>query len=277
MAVADSVGGEIVSVDSRQVYRGLDLGTAKPSREDLDRVPHHLIDEADLDTPLTAGTFAALANARIDEITARGSTPILVGGSTLYLHAIAHGIADLPPAIRLNPLELATPESRKALYDELAAADPRAAATLDPTKTQRLARLVGVLRETGVPPSEHWDRMPPPRHAIRPVVLTRPRPELYARIEHRVDNMISGGLVEENRALLARGIRMDRPPLNTIGYQEVVPYLEGEIDQAEMVRLIKRNTRRYAKRQLTWFRRQGYPEIPVGPEALPRLLALAEV
>lgn len=259
VAYAEAGGGEIVSVDSRQVYRGLDAGTAKPSAADRARVPHHLIDEAELSAPLTAGGYATLAHARIDNILSRGRVPVLVGGSTLYLEAIVHGLPDLPPVEATDAVgaeEMATPESRQALFEELRAADPRAAATLDPSKTQRLARFVGVLRTTGHPPSDSWDDVAPPRRDIRTVVIVRPREELYARIERRVDQMVAGGLVEENRRLLADGIRLDQRPLNTIGYQEVVPFLRGEINHDEMVRLIKRNTRRYAKRQLTWFRRR---------------------
>lgn len=274
--VAEAVGAEIVSVDSRQVYRRLDAGTAKPSAADRERVRHHLVDEADLTAPLTAGSFADLANARIAEIQSRGRPVLLVGGSTLYLHALVHGLATIAPegtGGRVAPSELATPQARQALYDELATVDPEAARTLDPSKTQRLARLVGAWRATGVRPSERWAEAARPVHAIQPVVLTRPRHELYERIEQRVDQMLADGLVEENRALLDAGIRLDQPPLNTIGYQEVVPYVQGEIGQDEMIRLIKRNTRRYAKRQMTWFRRAGYPMLPIAEATVSGLAA----
>ena len=271
---AASVGGEVVSVDSRQIYRGLDVGTAKPTADERRRVPHHLIDEADPSEPLSAGAYAQLVNDRIDEVLARGAVPVLAGGSTLYLDAVVHGIADLevPGADgAVSADELASPEARERLYAELANADPDAAATLDATKTQRLSRLVGILRATGRPPSAIWAEAPPPRHAIDVVVLDRPRQELYDRIDRRVDQMLADGLVEENRRLLALGLRLDRPPLRTIGYAEVIDHLEGRIDEAEMVRLIKRNTRRYAKRQLTWFRRKDYTWLSPADATVERL------
>ena len=255
--VAEALGAEIVSVDSRQIYRGLDIGTAKPSLDDQARVRHHLIDERDPHDLITAGAFAEAATARIDEIRARGRVPLVVGGSTLYLTALVDGIARLPPV----PPELAasisddlrTPETRQALFDELARADPVAARTLDATKTHRLARLVGVLRATGQPPSRAWARAEHPRHRFRVVVLDRPRPELYARIDARVDAMLDQGLVDECRGLIAQGA--GEIVEQTIGYREPAACLRGELDPADMVTQLKRNTRRYAKRQLTWFRR----------------------
>ena len=262
--LADACGGEIVSVDSRQVYAGLEVGTAAPSDADRARVPHHLVGSHDPRAPLSAGAYARLVAGCIDDIQSRDAVPVLVGGSMLYLDAVVHGLS---PAVDVDldldalTAETATPEGREALYDELRRADPAAAATLDATKTQRLARFVGLLRATGRPPSELWAERASPRHKVRPVVLDRPRDELYTRIETRVGRMLADGLVDENRRLLAQGLRLDRTPLRTIGYAEVIAYLEGDIDADEMVRLLKRNTRRYAKRQLTWLRRRPYPRV----------------
>lgn len=156
LELAERIGAEIVSVDSRQVYRDLTIGTAKPDAADLARVPHHFVDELELDEPFSAGQFASEAEDRIDAILARGRVPLAVGGSTLYLTALVHGLASIPSvsATVADDVGLAasTPEGREALYQELRDADPDAAATLDPTKTQRLERLVGALRETGRPP-----------------------------------------------------------------------------------------------------------------------------
>ncbi len=259
LELAERLGAEIVSADSRQVYRGLDIGTAKPSREERARVRHHFIDERAPGEPWSAGTFAEEAVARMADIFGRGRLPLVVGGSTLYLEALLFGLADVPkeaPEVRAAlTRKAATPEGARALYDELARVDPAGARTLDPTKTQRLVRALGVYRTTGRPWSSFHARTSPPPHSFRIVVLNRPREELYARIEARVDAMLDAGLLEENQALLDAGYALDTNPLRTIGYQEPIAYLRGEIEYDEMVRLLKRNSRRYAKRQLTWFRR----------------------
>jgi tRNA dimethylallyltransferase len=259
LALAEALGAEIVSADSRQVYRGLDVGTAKPSPAERARVPHHFVDARAPDAPWTAGQFAREAEGRIGEILGRGRVPLVVGGSTLYLDALVHGLADVPaapPEVRAALMrEAATPEGRARLVAELAAADPAAAATIDHANPQRLVRALEVLRATGQPPSAFQQERPRPAYRWRVVVLTRPRETLYQRIDTRVDAMLAAGLVEENRRLLAEGHALDASPFRTIGYQEPLAYLRGEIGYDEMVRLLKQNTRRYAKRQLTWFRR----------------------
>lgn len=259
--IAKQINAEIVSVDSRQIYRGLNIGTAKPSPWQLEQVSHHFIDERELSEPINAGLFGAEASDRVDAILARGRVPLAVGGSTLYLMALVHGLPMLPPVpedIAAAVAEQAlTEQGRNALYAELARADPKAATTLDPSKTSRLVRWVGVLRATDAPPSAAWDTPPNPRHRFQVVVLDRPRHDLYHRVEKRVDAMLDAGLVDENRRLLDQGVDLASPPLKTIGYQEPLAFLQNEIDKPEMIRLLKRNTRRYAKRQLTWFRR--YP------------------
>ena len=274
--VAEALGAEIVSVDSRQIYRGMDIGTAKPSLRERSRVRHHFIDERDPDDPITAGAFADEASSRIGEILSRGKVPLAVGGSTLYLSALVDGVARLPPV----PAELAaalaadmrSPERRQALLDELADADPVAARTLDVTKTHRLARLVGVLRATGTPPSDAWSQVARPTHRFRVVVLDRPRAELYERIEARVDAMLDRGLVGECETLVASGA--GDLVEQTIGYREPAAFLRGELTRDAMVERLKRNTRRYAKRQLTWFRRfPSYTWIDAGGATLDALLA----
>lgn len=276
LEVADACGGEIVSVDSRQVYAGLGIGTAAPSPQDQARVRHHLVGTQDPASPLSAGAYARLVGDCIDEIRGRGATPILVGGSTLYLEAVAHGLSPATEVeIDASALRdaLATEAGRAELLAELQAADPAAAATLDASKTQRLGRLVGLLRATGQPPSALWAERTQPRHPVDVLVLDRPREELYARIERRVDAMLDAGLIEENRRLLSQGLRLDQNPLRTIGYAEVIALLEGQIDATEMVRLLKRNTRRYAKRQLTWLRRRDYAWIDAASASPESVLA----
>jgi len=256
--VAQRVGAEIVSADSRQVYRDLDIGTAKPSAAERAQVPYHLLDRLDLGVRVTAGGFLEWAIDAITDIHSRGRPVVVAGGSTMYVDGIVHGMPEVPPVSRAVEAELlaaaATPDGAADLFRELEAADPEAAATLDPTKTHRLVRWVGVLRETGRRPSEHWSER---QGAVpsRLVVLDRPREELYSRIEARVDQMMAAGLLDEAARLAQRGAEARQTLEATIGYRELLPVLDGERRSAEGVRLIKRNTRRYAKRQLTWYRR----------------------
>ena len=259
LALAEQVGAEIASADSRQLYRGLDIGTAKPTAAEQRRVPHHLIDRLNLGERSTAGSYRTWFDDVAADVARRGRPLVVVGGSTLYVHALVAGLAELPPVP--PPLEaqllreIASPAGAQALFDELAAADPAAASTLDPTKTQRLVRLCGVLRSTGHAPSELWaaNRVAPVPSRL--VVLDRPRPDLYARIDQRVDAMIEAGLLVEAQALASRGSEARRTLGATIGYQELLPVFDGERTLDEAVHIIKRNSRRYAKRQLTWYRR----------------------
>jgi tRNA dimethylallyltransferase len=258
LELAEAIGAEIISADSRQVYRELTIGTAKPTANELARVPHHFIDERSLDDPWTAGQFAKAANARIESVLDRDRTPLVVGGSTLYLHALQFGLADIPRvphAVRASLEARLEREGAQALYEELRDVDPEAAASMDATKTQRLVRALEVYHHTGRPlTAYHRDQEQPPFDFVT-VVLHRDRAKLYDRINRRVDHMMAQGLLDEVRGVMAAGVDRDAPPLRTIGYQEPFDYLNGQISIDEMVRLIKRNSRRYAKRQLTWFRR----------------------
>src|SRR5690606_1001313 len=256
--LAERLDAEIISADSRQIYCGLDIGTAKPSPSELERVPHHFVDELELTETYSAGRFQADAYIRIKEILKRKTRVIVVGGSTLYLHALKHRLADIPDvpsSIREDiAMRLAT-EGAEALFGELLQIDPEAAATMDHTKTQRLVRALEVYHATGRPISSYHRNLEPPPFNFRTFVLNRDRQQLYDRINERVERMLEAGLLEEVRALLRTGIHGSVSPLRTIGYREVIDHLQDEISYGEMVRRIKRNTRRYAKRQLTWFRR----------------------
>ena len=262
LGLAEALGTNILSADSRQAYRGLDIGTAKPTPAERARVPHAWVDVLDVGEPTSAGAFSRFADAHIGRCHREARPALVVGGSTLYIDAVVRGIARLPDVPGETAAqafaETTTEAGRQALFAELASADPAAAATLDPTKTQRLARLVGLLRATGRPPSILWTEGAPQPRDAKLVVLDRPRDHLYARIEARVDRMLADGLVDENRRLLAAGHGPDTTPLRTIGYREPMRFLAGEIGEDEMVRLLKQNTRRYAKRQQTWLRR--YPD-----------------
>lgn len=261
VAWAERNGGEIVSADSRQVYRELNVATAKPTPEERARVRHHLVDARSVREPLSAGAFAREAERCVRDILDRGRKPILVGGSTLYLQAIVFGLADIPPvdaSVRERLAARLATEGAGVLFRALQEGDPAYAATLDPTKTQRMLRGLEVLEGTGRPLSSYFNEIPPPAFEYDIFVLTRPRAELNARIERRVRSMIESGLVEEARQLRSAGIDLDANPLRTIGYHEVSAYLAGECGQEDMVRRIVTDTRRYAKRQLTWLRR--YPD-----------------
>jgi tRNA dimethylallyltransferase len=257
LALAKRLDAEIVSADSRQVYRELTIGTAKPSPAELQVAPHHFIDELSLDEPFSAGIFAREATARIAAILGRSRVPLVTGGSTLYLEALVHGLSDVPETTEETRARLTArlqSEGADVLFRELVAIDPVTAATMDATKTQRVVRALEVYHDTGMPLS-HYHAQAAPTFASRVVVLNRPRAELYDQINLRVDMMLASGLIEENEAILRGGYSPTLNPLCTIGYREPMAYLRNEITYDEMVRRLKRNTRRYAKRQLTWFRR----------------------
>jgi tRNA dimethylallyltransferase len=259
LAVAEALDAEIISADSRQVYEEINIGTATPSDEERDRVPHHFINERSLQQSFSAGEFAEAANARIRAIQNRGRRAMIVGGSTLYLHALQEGLADIPDvadAVRARLEERLDEEGAEALYQELQEVDPAQAAKADPTKTHRVLRALEVYHGTGKPLTSYHENQTPPPFSFVTLVLNRDRERLYDRINRRVDRMLERGLLDEVRAVMEMdGVALDEPPLSTIGYREPIQHLRGEIDKDEMVRLVKRNTRRYAKRQLTWFRR----------------------
>ena len=253
------VGGEVISADSRQVYRGLDIGTAKPALEERGGVPHHFIDELDPDEPFSAGAFARAAEDRIADVLARGRVPIVAGGSTLYLRALRDGLASIPatdPAVRARLNADLERGGLPALLARLRNVDPETAARVDARNPARVVRALEVHESTGVPLSHFHAHPPaPPRFAYRVVLLDPPRDVLYARIDARVEVMMEAGLMEEVRGLLETGVSPDLAPLRTIGYAEVIAHLGGAYGLGETVSLIQRNTRRYAKRQRTYFQK----------------------
>lgn len=258
--LADHLNAEIISADSRQIYKELTIGTAKPSALELTRVPHHFINELSLTETYSAGQFSQHALLRIEDIYARGKVPLVVGGSTLYLHALQFGIADIPPidaSVRLNLEARLKKEGSSRLFAELRTIDPISASSLDSTKTQRLLRSLEVFHATGRPLSEYHQSKPTVPYTFRTIVLNRDRAFLYQRINMRVDQMLDEGLLDEIRTIRASGIDLTTNALKTIGYREPFAYLAGEISKDEMIDKLKQNSRRYAKRQLTWFRR--YP------------------
>lgn len=259
--VAREVGAEIVSADSRQVYKGLSIGTAKPTVQDQSQVPYHLLDLLEPGTRSSAGSFLKAAITAITDITTRGHPVIVVGGSTLYVHAIVNGLTEAPAVSADLEADLLaqtrTAGGASALFRELLEVDPEAAGTLDPTKTHRLVRWVGLWRETGQRPSSFWASAPLPKVPSILTILTRPREHLYRRIDSRVLGMMEQGLLQEVAEAAAVGSRSMSTLETTIGYRELLPVLSGERSIEEGVRLIQRNSRRYAKRQITWYKR--YP------------------
>jgi tRNA dimethylallyltransferase len=261
LALAEASGGEIVNADALQVYRGLDIGTAKPSREERRRVPHHLVDILDPGERYSAGEFARRAKVAISEIAARGRVAILVGGSGLYLRALWSGIAPLPPAdaeVRGRLLARLEREGLTGLYRELADVDPQSASRLGPGDTQRILRALEVALATGETLSSWIARQPFGAEpvAMRKIGLTLPRALLYDAIAARVRTMLDAGWLDEVRALLAGGVDRDSPAFQAIGYRQWVEFLAGAADFGASLQQVVTLTRRFAKRQETWFRRE---------------------
>lgn len=256
--LAQFLDGEIISADSRQVYKELSIGSAKPTAPELASVPHHFIDELRLGEYYSAGLFAEQAVARIGEILERNRTPIVVGGSTLYLHALIHGLSPLIPSdteVRTSIGNRLADLGKDVLYEELCRIDPDSASTMDSTKTARVMRALEVFELTGTPLSKFHEVHKNPPYSFHVTILTLDRNVLYRRIEQRVDAMLSAGLIEEVQNI--RDMQLDRtlPALKSIGYKEPLAYLDGLYTLPDMIEILKRNSRRYAKRQMTWFRR----------------------
>ena len=258
LSLAERFNGEIISVDSMQVYRGLDIGTAKPSRQIRQAVPHHLIDVAELTEEFSAGRFVELAREALEQIQGRGRWPIFCGGTGLYFKAFIAGLGETPPpdpALRQELERVPLP----ALLDELSQSDPKTYDQIDRSNRRRVVRALEVIRATGRPFSAQrapWTAAPPEAGPPRLVGLERERSELDARISRRVDQMFSAGLIEETEALLRRGLGENRAAMQAIGYHQAADFLAGKVSREELPELIKSKTRRFARRQTTWFRHQ---------------------
>lgn len=253
--------GEIISADSRQVYKYLDIGTAKPTREQMSQVKHHFVDELLPDQEFNAGQFGIQGRNVIENILERKKLPIVVGGSGLYIHSLIDGFFEGPGADaefrEIMERQLQAGRVRQ-LIDELCRVDPVSAAKADPTKPRRIIRALEVYHMTGRPISEH-QRESKPTIDFRPVLfgLKWDRVTLYQRIEARCEDMMAQGLLDEIEGLERRGYTSSLNALNTVGYAEGFAYRRGEISYKEMIQLFKRNSRRFAKRQLTWFKRDA--------------------
>lgn len=259
LALAEKIGGEIISADSMQVYRGLDIGTAKPSPAERDRVPHHLIDVCDLRAAFDAAQFVRLAQAAVAQIQSRGRTPIFCGGTGLYFKAFLEGLGEAPPADEKLRAELES-VPLASLLAELRERDPETFATIDRQNPRRVVRAVEVIRLTGKKFSAQraeWGTQNLKLKTQNFFCFTRPADDLPRRINLRVDEMFARGLVAETRGLLERGLAENKFALQAIGYRQVVEHLRGERGLAETVELVKIRTRQFARRQLTWFRRHA--------------------
>ena len=257
LALADEIPLEVISVDSALIYRGMDIGTAKATPEERALVPHHLLDVVDPDQVLTLAEYQRLACAAIDDILARGRLPLLVGGTGQYVYAVIEGwrIPEVAPqpALRAALEAEAAAQGAEAFHARLAALDPIAASRIDPRNVRRVIRALEVCLTTGRPISELQTKSPPPYKIIQ-VGVTRPRPELYARIDARVERMIAAGLVDEVRCLAEAGYSWDLPAMTGLGYRQIGQYLRGEVTLDEAVALIKKGTRRLVQQQYNWFR-----------------------
>ena len=257
LTLAGRIQGEIVSADSRLFYRGMDIGTAKPSTEEMQRVPHHLIDLVNPDQTITLAEYQSLAYQAIDAIHARNHVPILVGGTGQYVKAVLEGwgIPRVPPSPELRAkLEAdAARHGADHLHERLVEMDPVAAERIDPRNVRRVIRALEVTLLAGRPISELQTKSPPPYTILR-VGLIRSRESLYERIDARIDQMLDAGLVTEVANLLEAGYSLQLPAMSALGYRQIGRYLQGESSLAEAVQQIRKETRRFVRQQSTWFR-----------------------
>lgn len=258
--LARCLNAEIISVDSRQIYRQMDIGTAKPTPEEQQAARHHLIDCVDISQPFSVADYQSLADTAITDIQDRGKRVLLVGGAGLYFRAVVDGLFEGPGADPLLRKRLETEAAQlgvDALHNRLRACDPESADRIHPNNIVRVIRALEVYELTGTPMSERQQQWHPEkqRYPFIAFGLTMPRSLLYRRIEQRVDVMLANGLIAEVESLLAEGYARDTIALQSFGYRELIAYLDGDCTYMEAVSQLKQNTRRFAKRQLTWFRK----------------------
>lgn len=254
--LAKRLGGEIISADSMQVYRGMDIGTAKVTKEEMDGIPHHLVDIIEPSEPWNVMRFCELATAAIDDICGRGRIPIVVGGTGFYIHALAYGAEfdEEPddPALRESLEKL----SEETLHERLQKVDPEAAAVIHPNNKKRVIRALEYFEHTGEKISALNARLKqkPSPYQLAYLVLDWPRSVLYERIDRRVDLMMEAGLVEEVKRLQSQGFTKDMVSMKGLGYKEMLDYLDGAYSLEDAVYILKRDTRHFAKRQITWWK-----------------------
>lgn len=259
LRLAHALDAEIVNADSMQIYRGLDIGTAKPSPDQRAEIRHHLIDVAEPDHPFSAADFSDAADDAIRDIVSRGKRVIVAGGTGLYIRALVKGLVDSPGGageIRRDLQDEAARVGNEAMLERLRSVDPELAAALHPNNLVRIIRALEVYHLTGIPLSRYQREhaFSPRRYDALQIGISVDRGELYERIDERVERMLADGLLGEVSDLLAAGFGRDLKPMRSIGYKEAAAHLCGELSREEAARLIKRDTRHYAKRQWTWFK-----------------------
>ena len=260
--LAKAVGGEIISADSMQVYRGMDIGSAKVKKEEMGGIPHYLIDVMEPDEEFNVVRFQSMAKDAMERIYAKGKIPILVGGTGFYIQSVLYDIdfteQDEDTAYREELERIAREQGSGVLHEKLRAADPASAEKIHPNNIRRTIRALEFYEKSRIPISEHNKKEAAKEspYAFCYFVLNDEREKIYERISLRVDRMLGEGLVEEVRALLGRGLTKDMVSMQGLGYKEILSWLGGEISYEEAVRILKRDTRHFAKRQLTWFRRE---------------------
>ena len=264
LVLAERLNAHIISADSRQIYKYLEIGTAKPTAVELAKAPHHMTDILTPDQVYSAAAFAAEARRVMDELDKKGQAYIILGGSGLYLKALTEGLVDIPsadPSLRRELKDFSQAKGNQALLQRLAECDPETAHRLKLNDEVRIIRALEVFMLTGKPLSLWFrEKRQGDDRNYKLIVLDMDRKTLYQRIESRVDVMMAMGLLDEVKKLMDCGYGPDSPGMQTVGYQELMAHLAGKTDLTEAVRLIKRNTRNYAKRQLTWFRKMNYQQ-----------------
>ena len=263
IALAKAVNGEIISADSMQVYRYMDVGSAKITPDEMDGVPHHLVDVLDPTEDFNIVLFQQLAKKSMEEIYSKGRIPILVGGTGFYIQAITRDIdftqSEQDDSYRKELEALAAEKGSSFLHDMLASVDPKSAEDIHENNVKRVIRALEFYKQNGTRISEHNEEQ---KEHVSPYnlayfVLNAPRPLLYERIDARVDEMLKNGLVEEVKNLHRMGCHREMVSMQGLGYKEILSWLGGEYPYEEAIRILKRDTRHFAKRQLTWFRREG--------------------
>jgi len=258
--LAENLGGEIINFDSVQFYKKLNIGTAKPSPEEMKKVPHHLYDLLELEEEFNAGKFVEIADKVIEEVSSRKKLPILVGGTGLYLRALEYGLfsVEVPEEIR-NSLRKEAEKNLEKLYEKLKELDPEYAKKISPKDKVRITRALEVIYATSKPFSEFHKENPffeRKRYDILKIGLKLERKELYRKINQRVLKMIEAGWIKEVEELLKQGYSPELKPFKAIGYRYIIAYLQKKLPLEKAIKLIQRDTRRYAKRQLTWFKKE---------------------
>lgn len=267
--LAKAIGGEIISADSMQIYKGMDIGTAKIKPEEMEGIPHYMIDEWAPDFPCSVAVFKEKVKAYLEVIYAKGKIPILVGGTGFYINAILYDTqfeeTEADTAYRQELENIAKNQGTLVLHEQLRLVDPKSAEMIHPNNVKRVIRALEYYKDTGIPISEHNEKEKEKRmenespYDYTFFALSMDRGILYERINLRIDQMVEEGLVAEVKQFFAAGLSEDLPSMKAIGYKEFFPYFKGEQSLESCIEKLKQNTRNYAKRQLTWFRHQANP------------------